>query len=518
MYGINWGLESGYGHYLNFQPDEFISMRGMLPIDIFKGKLQAPGAYFEGTFNYYLWSIPETLHRLITGAPPLRSDVIPVDRCAFILLTGRLLTVVFDLATIIGLYAIILALTTSRAAALLGSFVYGILPMQVIYAHFMRTHVLSNLLCVGVIWLSLIALKHRRWWLYVAAGLVAGLGGATRYPVAVILSIPFFLVLFAGQSEDGHGLTRLTAGARRLLVGPVWFLAAGFVFGLFLGAPMLFLDFRTVAHTISTETLHYVPPGATKMFDFTPLLKYFSTLIPYASYPLLWIVLYLAAAAVFLRRSLWPIVLPLFLFSALYTYPMAKGYIVVFARQVMLLLPVFCIFLGLAAKFALDKTRERPSVVRGLAGLITLLILPTVAFDVAYDRAMSRGDVRETLRHDLTAVLKDTSSATIGVSESGGYFYTVMPAVFPLNGGRVEVRLQKASEPADYFVVGFERPLADGWRQYQIKQVEKAGMFRFVKSYSRSPHPFGMPLDISEFPPDMTYPFPMILLFRKAGG
>src|SRR5689334_12061477 len=30
--GITWGMNSGYGHYLNFQPDEYISIRGMLPI------------------------------------------------------------------------------------------------------------------------------------------------------------------------------------------------------------------------------------------------------------------------------------------------------------------------------------------------------------------------------------------------------------------------------------------------------------------------------------------------------
>lgn len=26
--GLTWGLNSGYGHDLNFQPDEFVSLRG----------------------------------------------------------------------------------------------------------------------------------------------------------------------------------------------------------------------------------------------------------------------------------------------------------------------------------------------------------------------------------------------------------------------------------------------------------------------------------------------------------
>ena len=82
----------------------------------------------------------------------------------------------------------------------------------------------------------------------------------------------------------------------------------------------------------------------------------------------------------------------------------------------------------------------------------------------------------------------------------------------------MQVRLQKPSDAADYFVVGFERPLAKSWRDYEIKQVEKAGVFHFVKAYSRAPQLFGVRLDMSHFPPDMTYPFPTILLFRRAGS
>ncbi len=103
---------------------------------------------------------------------------------------------------------------------------------------------------------------------------------------------------------------------------------------------MLFLDFQSVIQTISSETLLYVPPGAGKLFDLEPVWEYFSVLIPYATYPILWLVIYLAVLYAVFRRSLSHIVLPLCLFTALYTYPMAKGYIVIFARQVTLLLPI----------------------------------------------------------------------------------------------------------------------------------------------------------------------------------
>jgi hypothetical protein len=515
--GITWGIGSGYGHYLNFQPDEFVSMRGMLPIQPLAGKIKAPGAYFEGTFNYYLWAAPEVLHAWWSGAPPIVGQNVPPDRVKFILLTCRLMTVTFDLAALVVLFAIIFELTGQSAAALLGTLFYGIFPMQVIYSHFMRTHVLSNLLCVLVIWLSIKALKHRHWWLFGVAGVVAGLGSATRYPVGIILSVPCLFVLFAADAGSETWQRRFVTATRYLLSGPLWLLAGGFVVGLFVGEPMLFFDSRSVIHAISSETLHYVPPGAGKLFDVEPIWKYFSVLIPYATYPVLWLVIYLAVLFAVFRRSLSHIVLPLCLFTALYTYPMAKGYIVVFARQVMLLLPVCCIFVGLAFERIFTKVSNGWFLSGLVAALLALVIVPTLLFDLAYGQAMQRRDARDLLRQDLSELVKAQSSVTIGVSESGGYFYTAMPGVFPLKSEQVAVRLQRSfSTPADFFVMGFQRPLAENRRNQAIRQVESGGEFSFMKAYSCVPTVLGKRLDLSGFPPDMTYPFPTILLFRKA--
>ena len=102
--GIIWAMNSGYGHYLNFQPDEYISIRGMLPIKPLAGKLRAPDAYFEGTFNYYLWTVPETLRELSGGARPMPEENTPSGKVKFILLCGRLMTVAFDLVTLVVLF------------------------------------------------------------------------------------------------------------------------------------------------------------------------------------------------------------------------------------------------------------------------------------------------------------------------------------------------------------------------------------------------------------------------------
>jgi hypothetical protein len=132
------------------------------------------------------------------------------------------------------------------------------------------------------------------------------------------------------------------------------------------------------------------------------------------------VVIYLSTLYVILRPSFWPIVVPLCVFTALYVYSMAKGYTDMFARLTMLVLPVFCIFAGLAFGDILRKLFKRRLLFALVMMLILLLIIPTILFDWAYGRAMRRGDVREMLRNDIQELIKDRSSTTIAVSE-GGY-------------------------------------------------------------------------------------------------
>ncbi len=509
-------MESGYGHYLNFQPDEYISIRGMLPVELQAGKLRAREAYFEGTFNYYLWAVPEMLFELWSGARPPVGEKVPSGQFKFILLSGRLMSVAFDLATLLLLYAVICEITGQYLGALVGALLYGVFPMQVIYSHFMRSHVLSNLLCVLVIWLSLKALQYRRSWLFVITGIVAGLAAATRYPIGIILTIPCLFFLFQNDPTNAPWPRRLRKAVGDLLSGPLWLLLAGFVAGLFVGEPMLFLDFRAVVYAVSHETLSYVPAGAAKLYDLKPLWEYFSFLIPYATYPFLWLLIYFSALYVLLCRSFRHIVIPLCLFVAFYSYPMAKSYIDIFARQVMILLPVFCIFAGLMFHDLFSRLGKRPLLSGLVATGLALLIIPTVVFDWSYDKAMQSGDVRDLMRHDLEEVVRMRPSTTIGVSETGCYFYTAMPAVFPLKSNKVAVQLQNSlTEPADFLVMGFEGPLPENWPRLIIRRVESGGVFRCMKVYSYAPSIFGKTLSLSNFPPDMTYPFPTIFLFRN---
>ena len=75
--------------------------------------------------------------------------------------------------------------------------------------------------------------------------------------------------------------------------------------------------------------------------------------------------------------------------------------------------------------------------------------------------------------------IRDWSPTTISVGEDGLYFYAAMPAVFPLKGN-VAVELESAiTERADFYVMGFEGPLAENSSSSKVRKVESGGVFRF---------------------------------------
>jgi hypothetical protein len=147
--GLTWGLESGYGHHKNFHPDEFLSMRGVLQLDLLKGKFKAPAAYSDGTFSHYLWALPVAaveffnIPRLPTSLrhgergkpqPQTRAERLArlTDAAHFpmILYLCRLMTVVFDVVAIFVVFLATREATRSFYPALLAAFFYSIIPMQ----------------------------------------------------------------------------------------------------------------------------------------------------------------------------------------------------------------------------------------------------------------------------------------------------------------------------------------------------------------------------------------------------
>jgi hypothetical protein len=280
---------------------------------------------------------------------------------------------------------------------------------------------------------------------------------------------------------------------------------------------MLFLDSQSVINAITGDTLNYASLqefSLVKLLNFAVIWAYVSHLIPFAMYPFLWLAPYCAILYLLLRRRLYSQSVPVMIFSLLYLYFMGKAYLGPFwARITMILFPGFCVLTGIMLNDLWCRSRKQRSTAIVLASAFLLLVVPSVAFDVAYVRGMKKTDPRTALYRDLQKAIGN-SSATVGVSSFGAYFHTVMPGVRPLKSKTVTVQLQEASQPADFFLMGFNRPIDPVLRALIIRRVEQQGYFRYEKTYSLQPKVFGHQLQLSSFPPDMLYPFPTILLFR----
>jgi hypothetical protein len=280
---------------------------------------------------------------------------------------------------------------------------------------------------------------------------------------------------------------------------------------------MLFLDPSSVAKAITSETLKYASLqefSTSRLVNLSAVWKYLTYLIPYGMYPLLWVVPYFSILYLIFRRSLYRQCLPVLIFSFLYLYFMSKGYLrPFFARAAMPLFPGFCVLAGLACNDLLSRFRNTRTVTLLLAVALVLVIGPSVLFDIAYARAMRHKDARLVLRKDLQTWI-GTAPATIGVSPLGPYFYMVMPAASPLTGKMVTVRLQEPTQRADFFLIGFPHQLEPAHLNAIIGATEAQGIFKYEKSYNVPVRIFGREFNLAHFPQDMTYPFPMILLFR----
>jgi hypothetical protein len=179
----------------------------------------------------------------------------------------------------------------------------------------------------------------------------------------------------------------------------------------------------------------------------------------------------------------------------------------------MLLFPGFCVLVGIAGADLQLMLRNKRTLAVVLSGALLLVLVLSIIFDLAYDRAMQQTDARQLLREDLQNLIGN-GPAKIGILRFGPYFCTVMPAAKPLNNEKVTVQLQDPGQDADFFLIGFAREIAPAVINVAVRRVEAQGKFKYVQTYHVPVSIFGHEFNVMRFPQDMTYPFPTILLFR----
>ena len=242
--------------------------------------------------------------------------------------------------------------------------------------------------------------------------------------------IPCLYLLFGGDGLPNRKI-QFVERVKNFATRQIWLVCLGFGIGLFLGHPMLFLDPSSVTRVITGQTLRYASLhefSRGQLINLSVPWRYVTYVIPFAMYPILWLVPYCAILYVVFRRSLYSLSVPILIFSLLYLYFMGKGYLgPYFGRITMLLFPGFCVLTGIVLGNLQLELREKRTLAVVSTIALLLVVGPSLLFDVAYGRALEQKDARQVVREDLQKLIGQAPT-TIGVWRLPSYFYTVMPA------------------------------------------------------------------------------------------
>src|SRR5207248_10688958 len=140
------------------------------------------------------------------------------------------------------------------------------------------------------------------------------------------------------------------------------------------------------------ETLKYASLhefSSSQFANLSVVWRYITYLIPFAMYPLVWLLPYCAIVYILFRPNLYSLSIPILIFSLLYLYMMGKGYLgPYFARPTMLLFPGLCVLAGLVFGDVQVRLKNKRIMAAALTGTVLLLCVPSLVFDIAYGQAM----------------------------------------------------------------------------------------------------------------------------------
>lgn len=237
LYGINFGLPYFY------DPDErAFLLRGLKILanrDLNPHWFGHPGT----TVIYMLSGIYALIFIIGKGlgvfaGPEDFQQLFFQDPTIFIL-SGRLLSLVFGVATIFLVYIITNRLF-NKVTALIATVFITLSPVHIYYSKLIRTDVLMGFLILVAFWYCLNILKENNWSAYLLAGLFTGLAVSTKYP-SILFALTIGLTHFLSRGWQIKAQFKLLGSGIACLVGA------------FLGSPFLFLDFQKALANIRSE-------------------------------------------------------------------------------------------------------------------------------------------------------------------------------------------------------------------------------------------------------------------------
>jgi len=519
--GLDWALPSTELPHFPFQPDERFTIDNLRSVVPSEGRLSPGDAHREGPFAYLFLYAAMVVSKWLGWVNVYPSQAVPYDaeygRLMFI---ARAVTAIFSTLTVGMITWIVRRITGSVPLALLGGALSAAIPFEVIYAHYGRPHVIANFFLAVTLYYSLGVLDRHRRRDFILAGFFSGVSAATRYNCGPVVLVPFLFAVF-------------DRNRKQRLIDAGLYLCVGLLIGLIVADPFLITNFSEVKRQMAIQAQY----AASDEFSISQLLSlsrvwsYVSDLIPHGGFPTLWLLWMAATVFSFFERKHKALSRSIGVFVLVYTYLMAKGYVIpVFVRAVLPLMPFMTVLSVLFCSWIWKKA-ESSIPHRGLLiAALGLVVSPTALFTLSYVSAMSREDPRYQL---LDFFQKDHPGSSIRIGAmTYPYAWFVYKPILGIDpdsnatmgrfGGKEFSLIERPTidrqgspiDAVDYYLLsGFE------WQEIQSLDAHRAwledtGRYEYVTTIQNPIRILNRDLTDHPFPHDMRYPFPIFMLFK----
>jgi hypothetical protein len=343
LYAISWSIDSSLLRSLH--PDENFTLRALVQINPIQGDFIAELAHREGTLFYYLFIAFNSILKIINVSPIYTWDLdLAKDKENYfeILLIGRYFIAFLGSLSILAIYKLMRTLNLSKAVGLITAAVIAVAPIDVIYSHYMRPHVVVNLLFIVSLIFLFSSSQKLRMYKYIIVGLIIGLSTAMRYNMALTIVIPF-IYIFVSSLQAGNKWKQVFFKKEYIVI------AICFVVGFFIGDPQLFLNFEAIKPALEYQS-GFVEENTFALSSLLSLsgpIKYFTYLIPAALGVYLAVVSFFGSVYTLMIKKYYRVTIPLIAYSIMYIYFMGKGYSQpIYARATLPLIPISAILIG----------------------------------------------------------------------------------------------------------------------------------------------------------------------------
>lgn len=223
--GLKWGLTTTkYFHFATYAPDESETIKAIASLNPRKLDFKIDSFLVaRGTLQIYLtaaWIKFASIFNLVKIYPSFDYYKSHPGELVMLYITARSLSVFFEILTIIILFFMGKIFYGDYKIGLLASFLVAITPIHVIWSHYIGTDTIFVFQTCLILLLSFYILKNCNYKIYLAAGFIMGLTGATKSSSLPLVLIPIL----------AHILGKNKIFDRRLLFY-LFFILVGFITG-----------------------------------------------------------------------------------------------------------------------------------------------------------------------------------------------------------------------------------------------------------------------------------------------